>query len=135
MAKESKVAPAATFSFPLVLAAGEIDVEASLEACRTALGAKIEADKTIFVDVAMALDDIFDAELGKSVPQPYLQGKVAMTYITSPSDKRYQAYVAATLEYLHRNNQDAMGTASKYLVVKGPGQGVYRRCDFVPAAK
>lgn len=128
MAKAATPAPI-TFASELVLLKGIVQIEASVDAFRTALIAAEEKDALLLEEVGIAVHEIFDRKPGAAIPQPALQGAVAQHLGKDPTLPEYSECTEAVLKFLRRNNQDAQGSASEFLVVKGSGNGVYRRCD------
>jgi hypothetical protein len=126
----AKKAPApVTFTSELVICNGVVSIEASVSEFRRCLIEAEEQDAALMIEIELALDEIFSRKIGAAIPIPNLQGCVAQLLKKDPTSPEYSKATECVLKYIRRNNQDSEGVTSKFLVKKGNGNGVYRRCD------
>ncbi len=129
-----------TLTVDLVTASGRIDIDASTQAFRAAAlkrQAELETEQT---EIAQAVSDLFDRNLGKAIPMPVLGSMVAQALNAQPEN--FKVLSDRALDYVRANAQGEVkdGVAqrpdSTFVIGKGKNGGCYRRADRpAPEAK
>jgi hypothetical protein len=127
----------------LVLSGGKIDIEASVQAFRSAAVKRQAELETEQAEIAEAVSDLFDANRGKAIAMPTLGSMVAQALNAVPEN--FKVLSERALEYVRANSQttgsEKEGTLvqhpdSLFVIGKGKNGGCYRRSDRpAPEAK
>lgn len=127
----------------LVTAGGKIDIDASAQAFRAAAVRRQAELETEQAEIAQAVSDLFDHNLGKAIAMPTLGSMVAQALNAVPEN--FKVLSERALDYVRANSQttgsEKDGTLvqhpdSLFVIGKGKNGGCYRRADRpAPAAK
>lgn len=127
----------------LALAGGKIDIEASVQVFRAAAVKRQAELETEQAEIAQAVEDLFDRNLGKAIAMPTLGSMVAQALNAVPEN--FKVLSERALDYVRQNSQttgsEKEGTLvqhpdSLFVIGKGKNGGCYRRADRpAPAAK
>lgn len=120
----------------LVLSQGKIDIEASTQAFRSAAVKRQAELETEQAEIAEAVSDLFDRNLGKAIAMPTLGSMVAQALNAVPEN--FKVLSERALDYVRQNSQatgsEKEGTLvqhpdSLFVIGKGKNGGCYRRAD------
>lgn len=127
----------------LVLTGGKIDIDASVQAFRSAAVKRQAELETEQSEIAEAVEALFDANLGKAIAMPVLGSMVAQALNAQPEN--FKVLSERALDYVRANSQttgsEKAGTLvqhpdSLFVIGKGKNGGCYRRADRpAPAAQ
>lgn len=127
----------------LVLSQGRIDIEASVQAFRSAAVKRQAELETEQAEIAAAVEDLFDRNPSKAIAMPTLGSMVAQALNAVPEN--FKVLSERALDYVRANSQttgsEKEGTLvqhpdSLFVIGKGKNGGCYRRADRpAPAAK
>lgn len=106
---------------------GSVDTDATLAKFESTLSAYIVERETEQSTIAAAVGAVFDAHKGTAINMPALTSLTVQRLNAQPENfktlsERVQSYV----------REQSKGDSSMFLIAKGKGGGVSRRCD-IPA--
>ena len=127
----------------LVLTGGKIDIDASVQAFRSAAVKRQAELETEQSEIAEAVEALFDSNRGKAIAMPVLGSMVAQALNAQPEN--FKVLSERALDYVRANSQttgsEKEGTLvqhpdSLFVIGKGKNGGCYRRADRpAPEAK
>ena len=114
---------------------GRINQDASVEAFRSALVRRTAELETEEVQIAQAVNDLFDQYMGTSINVPAVCSMAAQKLNVQPENfatisERVASYVRSHSQ--ETKNEDGTTTLhedSMFVIAKGKGGGTYRRAD------
>lgn len=112
-------------------ASGAVDVDASVEAFKTAVHQHIAARETETATIALAVDDLFSSKPGARLNMPYVQSSVATALNAQPEN--FKALGERIAVYIRENAGDR-DSGKLFHIGKGKVGGVTRWSDQ-PAPK
>ena len=123
-----------SLSIELVLVDGNIDQTASLAAFETALVRRATEREIERTGIAEAVSELFDENLGKSIPMPTVASMVCAK-LNVPAES-HNVISERVLDYIRAQDQGKVveGVAERpdslFVVAKGKGGGCGRRADL-----
>lgn len=119
---------------------GTVDKDASLISCQDQLDAFLAQEEARGANVSDAVNAVFDKRRGARMNVPYVVGQALYILGAGPDDHGILA--KSIHEYITANSQGekdkTAGTYARpdslFVVNKGKGGGVTRRCDMKPGA-
>ena len=117
----------------LVLTGGKIDIDASVQAFRSAAVKRQAELETEQSEIAEAVEALFDSNRGKAIAMPVLGSMVAQALNAQPEN--FKVLSDRVLDYVRANSQGEVkdGVAARpdslFVIGKGKNGGCYRRAD------
>lgn len=125
-----------TLSIGLIrFADGSVDQDATMCACEAAIVKYVAERETEEVTIAAAVDALFDKHLGVRVNMPYVCNEACRTLNAQPENfkllsERVAQYVRDHSQGEKAEDGSVANPDSLFLINKGKGGGVARRCDL-----
>lgn len=122
------------------LSDGTVDRDATLSAAGDAIDVYVAERETEEVVVSDATHALFDQYLGQTLQMPFVVNRVLSALNAQPANQ--QALTARIQEHIRSNSQGdknkesgaVANPDSVFVIAKGKGGGVSRRCDAKPAS-
>jgi hypothetical protein len=118
---------------------GSIDQDASLDACSDAIVKYCAERETEEATIADAVNALFDEHKGARLNMPFVQSATLRTLNVQPAN--YKVLSEKVAQYVRDHSQGEKaedGSVARpdslFLIGKGKGGGVARRCDLPPPA-